>query len=216
MIHVFTKPFIKRSCLYMLLALAGCAPLKKGELPEKTRPMTERQKEAHVHWLYGIVPQHRSLIRPYDIGHTITWALFGNDDAGIFAESEKQKIDGYEDRPITTSLAIRWFLRNPFHNFTGYVIGSQGKKQDEFVLFAYNKKGATVTHSEKKASSKHHDDYFFFGFHSFKPFFSITIPLSQGKVSRFYLGWRSHGSFGLKLNLISQYTPKKDLDEEGS
>lgn len=46
---------------------------------------------------------------------TIIWALFGNDEDGP-----------YGFYPHTTWGAIRWWLRNPFHNLTFHVLNWPG------------------------------------------------------------------------------------------
>lgn len=50
------------------------------------------QQTALSHWLYRFIPRHRSQIYWYDFGHWISWALFGNDDHGIFSEGASSLI----------------------------------------------------------------------------------------------------------------------------
>ena len=79
--------------------LSSCATYKiptenfyvpdRSTLDEKERNLYEEyQLQAANHWLYRIVPRHRSQIKCYDWGHSLTWALFGNDDEGLFAEAQ--------------------------------------------------------------------------------------------------------------------------------
>jgi len=64
---------------------------------------------------------------------------------------------------------LRWFLRNPFHNFTYYVIGVADRKFDRINL--WNKWGNL----------------------------NLVLPLIayRGKKWEWYFGWREKGNFGI-------------------
>lgn len=50
------------------------------------------------------------------------WAIFMNDDDGYYGDDKWRA-----GRPKTFKLAVAWWFRNPFHNFTHYVIGFKGR-----------------------------------------------------------------------------------------
>ena len=51
----------------------------------------------------------------------ITWALFGNDDDGVYGERSIVPTYG-PDAPRTPWQRVRWWLRNPFHNLVWIVL----------------------------------------------------------------------------------------------
>lgn len=184
--------------------LASCATYKKPT--ESFATDNPREIIASKHWLYAVIPRHRSQIRLYDLGHWSTWALFGNDDDGLFGEGQNARFR--LDDPVAGRLALRWGIRNPLHNFTFYVIGQAYYKNSEFALaslskdncraFQYNENAKTVF--AKEGSS------FFLGLHGWKPFIALRFKYSQKRRGDFYLGWRERGNFGLKLTPFSSCT----------
>jgi hypothetical protein len=200
--------------MLLLLALTtSCAPYKvpTNEVVITNQPSEQDPKniadpiEARNHWIYKVVPRHRSQIRWYDFPHWTTWALFGNDDDGIFGE---ETTSGYHtSRKVGAPRAIAWNARNPGHNLFFYVLGS-GKVESEFALirlgdegnglFEYKKEGETVF------AGKRHG--FFLGFHGWKPF--ISLNFTYGRQFQFYLGWRERGNFG------SKFVPAKKVKRE--
>ncbi|MDB6081900.1 MAG: hypothetical protein JWO53_1172 [Chlamydiia bacterium] len=192
---------------FLLLFLnIGCSACQKQAETHPTTDMSEREKIASSHWLYKVIPRHRSQIEWYDIGRWTTWALFGNDDDGIFGEGKKANYKLQE--PISSKLALYWTCRNPLHNFCFYVIGQAYMKNSEYTLLSisegekkylsYKAEGSTVF--EKGNSS------FFLGFHGWKPFIAFKIQHSHSYHTEFYLGWRERGNFGLKLIPLKSYT----------
>ncbi len=77
---------------FLLISLVSCVPYRYHTrdfvaCQEECEPTCHQCREqAREHWLYDIIPRHRSQIYWYDVPHWITWALFGNDDDGIFGE----------------------------------------------------------------------------------------------------------------------------------
>lgn len=67
-----------------------------------------------MHWLYRLVPASRAQARGWRL---ITWALFGDDDSGIFGEH-----DHYAGEPQTLWTFVRWQLRNPAANLFKHVL----------------------------------------------------------------------------------------------
>ena len=78
---------------------------------------------------------------------------------------------------------FKWFIRNPLHNFTFYVIGFADRKiiTSEGVWPKNNKK---ILFTFRKIDSS-----------SIKlPFFSFKLKRIKG-----YIGWRERGNFGVEL-----------------
>ncbi len=164
-----------------------------------------REKKALNHWLYRVVPRHRSQIRWYDIGHWTFWMLFGNDNDGIFGES---KTGPYQQvRRNNVNKAISWWVRNPFHNFTNYTIGSGSKNCSELIILGINSKKIALFEYNKRAK------YNFYGpgssiliaLHGFKPYISIQKYLPKESNFQFYLGWRKRDNFGAKCLIRRNY-----------
>lgn len=110
-----------------------------------------------------------------------SWAIFGNDDDGLFGDERWRA-----GREKTLRLALTWWFRNPFHNLFFYVIGVADRDRVFYSSRDWGVQGWT--------------------FHAINctdtwlrwvwlPFISYRSP----RVS-FYAGWRPYGAFGLKLN----------------
>src|SRR5262245_15074242 len=93
------------------------------------------------HWLYEYIPHNRHELSEKGRWQKVMWAVFGNDDDGIFGEGPKsgtkwteswagQTIKPSFHNPGTISFKrfVLWQLRNPLHNLTGYVLGFKDKK----------------------------------------------------------------------------------------
>lgn len=171
------KQIFAKSSLLVLFFLTNCAPYR---IPTQCLELDEKGLN---HPLYSVVPRHRCQIRPLDMGHWITWMLFGNDDDGLFGEGKKANY--CLDTPPSTFKALRWTMRNPLHNFCFYVIGSAHRT---------NRKIALIDLKSKLNGSK-----FFIGFHGGKPFISLCFDYSSSRKGEFYIGWRERGNFGIKF-----------------
>jgi hypothetical protein len=166
---------------------------------DPTPEIMEIKEKALSHWIYDFIPRHRSQIEWYDVGHWTTWALFGNDDDGLFGEESTAHYRIYQQ--IEVSKAISWGFRNPFHNFCYYVIGSADQINSEFTLlrltdsdvsfFTFKEIADTVFPS--KSSS------LFITFHGGKPFLAMRIVYFKECRGDFYFGWRCRGNFGIKF-----------------
>lgn len=84
-----------------------------------------------MHWLYKIVPPTRPVL--YD-PRIITWALFGNDEDGIFGE--RSRIWSTDHPKQTFKVFLMWWKRNPLYNLFAHVIDWQ--HENSFMLFEYN------------------------------------------------------------------------------
>lgn len=183
------------------LLINSCAPYKipTENLPEAGKiGKTISRKIELKHPLYRIIPRHRCQIEWFDLPHWITWALFGNDDDGIFGEEVKRgKKRG----------ALRWFLRNPLHNFTFYAIGSAERHNSEIDLLRL-----TPTHLSllkyrypgKSTFAAKNESGIYLALHGGKPFVSLRIIHSKTRKSDLYFGWRHRGNFGIKCHLFGE------------
>lgn len=172
--------------IFFLLLLTGCSSYK---IPSSAWGSS--------HTLYDVIPRHRSQIRSLDIGHWITWALFGNDDDGLFGEGANY----YPEEPETLSKAVRWGVRNPLHNFCFYVIGSAHRKNSEVTLLSASPSHFEMASYKEEAETvfPSRTSCFYLGLHGLKPFISLRLAWSESRRSDFYVGWREKGNFGLKF-----------------
>jgi hypothetical protein len=149
--------------------LAGCCALPAQ--PQRTN-VTEPKPKWH-----SIVMTPRTnlpAIHFYDKLNPIWW--LGNAD-------EPRAPEWY--RPNTRTRNFTWYLRNPFSNFSKYVIGIEDKKS--IRSGKYPDKISNPHGGWNFAVSRRHIVYL--------PF----IDYKHGRFE-FYSGWRERGNFGLKLN----------------
>lgn len=71
------------------------------------------------HWLYRYVPFGSGDANGW---RKLTWAIFGNDDDGIFGEGAKVWWPEVAKEKATFWIAVRWWCRNPMHNLFTRVI----------------------------------------------------------------------------------------------
>lgn len=113
------------------------------------------------------------------------WALFGNEDDGFFGDDPWRN-----GRDRTFLLAVEWWLRNPMHNLTWYVIGVADK--DRTITGPWGDKHANpdggLLWSIVKAKNK-----------------GIPLPYVNYTKGYFkmYAGWRPSGAFGFKFNIVT-------------
>lgn len=192
------------NCVFLqvlVLLTTSCFPYQSSIdefLAAKTPPPTQEEELLIHHWLYQIVPPHRSLIHWYDLPHWITWALVGNDDDGLFGEGP---LACYCTDESPGKRAVKWALRNPLHNLTFYAIGSAGSKNSEFTILSTGKKCFKLMHYKNEAETVFASEgtSLYFGLHGWKPFFSFRFRYSDSHTFDTYLGWRERGNFGGKL-----------------
>lgn len=204
------KKFFYLQCFIYLILFSGCAPYKHPvsdyvKFPhlaltaEETRYFEESQQKAASHWLYRIIPRHRSQIYWYDLGHWLAWACFGNDEHGLFGEAHLPLFNPQQS--IGIGKAFAWTLRNPLHNFCYYVIGSAGRINDEFTILKMNRKSIQTFQYSPVAKTVFGGRFtsFYFGVHNYKPLISIRLAYGSCWKSDFYIGWRDQGNFGIKF-----------------
>ncbi len=98
-------------------------------------------------------------------------------------------------RPEEKGRVFKWRLRNPFHNFTFYVIGIADKphvRSGRYPKRIGNPNGGWN-----------------FAVAAYKWLRLPFISYSRNKFD-FYLGWRTGGNFGGKININAKRLPKSD------
>lgn len=116
----------------------------------------------------------------------IFWALFGNDDDGIYGD-----LAWNPSQSKDISYAIGWWVRNPFHNLTFYVIGLSTNPKTEIV---YDFKRYGRYPKDVFAPSGGWNWCVIKYKWLWLPFISY-----QGWLGKFYIGWRERGNWGIKL-----------------
>jgi hypothetical protein len=109
----------------------------------------------------------------------LAWALFGNDDDPLWGDAAFNPT-----QTDTLSWRVKWWLRNPAHNFTFYVIGVAHLptlRTGRYPQDVFSPAGGwnwAVTHVSKW----------------------LRLPfVSYIGRCKFYFGWRERGNFGIKL-----------------
>ncbi len=218
------KGFCLKATVTLFFLCHGCAAHKQtievtkaqeGILIESEEgPLVQKARE---HWLYRVVPRGRDHLAWYD-PRWATWALFGNDDDGIFGEEISAVYS--TSRKIGVTRASAWQVRNPLHNFCFYVIGSADKVNDEITFLSLSRKGARSFQRDPVAKTVFADEgtSFFFGLHRWKPFISLRLVYGSRRFDA-YLGWRERGNFGIKCIPCKRhrkkvYSPKENMTYE--
>lgn len=147
--------------------------------------------------LYNYVPGSKSEVDKKSLVSWLSWSFLGNDDDGLYGE--KPTAGEWTCEKIGPKRAFMWWVRNPMHNFTFYVIGSAYKKNSEFVILKFSEEGGEFLkyHKEARTVFAGSGTSFFLGFHGWKPF--ISLRLDYGRRLDFYFGWRERGNFGIKF-----------------
>ncbi len=191
--------------LILPLVLAGlcqsCATYKapsSAYLPSTKDEYSSIRKNASEHSLYNAIPRHRAQIKAYDALHWTTWALFGNDDDGIFGENYSP--------PYSTNINFAafssWFARNPAHNFCFYAVGSaQWKKHHSFSVFRLGNMETALLSKDKPEVFSKESLGIKFNINDYKPFLSLHFPLPFSREFQSYAGWRGGGSLGFALRI---------------
>ena len=112
------------------------------------------------------------------------WAMFGNDEDGIYGDKSFNP-----EQKESIWLAIRWWFRNPMHNWCFSVIGVPRPfiTTGDYPFDVFNPNGGwnRLTHY----SVYNNKNY---------PFISYI------GWCKFYIGWRERGNFGIKLTRNSK------------
>jgi len=196
--------------LLFFALLSSCIPYRCGQEAWLRGEASERECALSDHSLYRIVPRHRSQIRWYDLPHWGAWALFGNDDDGLWGEVSFPDQEGE-----TVSQAAAWWIRNPFHNLFFYVVGSAHCSNSEVTLLALSSSKSAFCSYQPVATTNFFDEgsCFYLGLHGWKPFCSFRLQYSDSRRCDCYLGWRERGNFGGKLLPFSETGRVDEMDE---
>lgn len=119
-------------------------------------------------------PRHTGKIHWYDKINPVWW--FGNIDDPIPPD---------EYRPRSKCRKLTFALRNPFHNFTFYVIGIADRR---FVKYGKYTEDVFDPHEGWNVVASRCG-----------PFWLPFISYKRDHF-KFYIGWRPNGNFGMKLN----------------
>ena len=119
----------------------------------------------------------------------LLWALFGNDDDGIFGTP-----DFHPTWPLWLR-AVLWWFRNPFHNLTFYVIG----------ISVSSPSGKGVLPDTAHRWGDYPQDVFNpnGGWNKCYTYYDGIVYLFRSYIGwwKFYIGWRERGNFGFRLTL---------------
>lgn len=112
--------------------------------------------------------------------HWFIWAFFGNELDGPIGDSKWNP-----ERKDNLWIRLKWWFRNPCHNFTWHVIGFAHKNTTRYDesdndVPGWNKAWSVVDDDPKQRK--------------------YPFRLYIGKTWTFYAGWRGRGTFGLKFN----------------
>ncbi len=190
--------FLQNCAIFLIFQLlfSGCASYKRHACT-----LEEKKPEPP---LYKIIPRHRCQIRWFDAPHWAAWAVFGNDDDGIFGECSCKIYKAHKKNNL--GKALNWWLRNPFHNFFHYGIGSAQRKNSAFTFLNLNSHGVKIVRYQPCATKNYgcNCTSFLFTLHGGKPFISLRLRYTKNTTSEFYLGWRKNGAFGVKACLMKK------------
>lgn len=120
-------------------------------------------------------------------GSGLIWALFGNEDDGTIGDRNWNP-----EQKDTIWIRIKWWLRNPLHNLTFYVLGCAGVESTRY--------------STANAGVFKGDGGWMFAYSKTK--YMIYPFVSYLGHIKFYIGWRERGNFGIKLTANSSWSKK--------
>lgn len=168
------------------------------------------------HWLYDYIPHNQSELSQKSCVQKITWAVFGNDDDGIFGEGPKSgrnwtekwggNIVGNCHAPgeISFKRFLMWQIRNPLHNFSAYVVGFKGEKNIQYTQYLHiSTQEISFYKRLPKVDVFPMSDHtgIYFGLNNKRPFVSSRVNLLGLRWLEGYAGWRPFGSLGFALRL---------------
>ena len=136
--------------------------------------------------IYGAQPQYKKPPKWWPFHNRIIgrllWKVIGNSDdpepPSWFKPNDKHRI-------------LKWYIRNPFHNFTFYIIGLEDKDR---ICYGINA-GKVLTDGFCVYLSK------IKGLPIIVPFLSYQRTM-KNRIFQFYIGWRRGGAFGIKCRII--------------
>ncbi len=133
------------------------------------------------HWLYSVVPPSYEKAKGLSL---ITWAIFGNDEDGIFGE--RSSVPTYGKQSVRNF--GRWWMRNPFHNLCAHVLRWQTSKAFVLVESPGKNHFHERTHRNWVTPGRQ------FQITLVPVFVSWRTDTWEG-----YLGWREDGALGIAM-----------------
>jgi len=112
----------------------------------------------------------------------LIWTFFLNELDGVIGDARWNP-----ERKDTLLIRLKWWFRNPCHNFTWHVIGFAQKLSTRVDFQAEDGPGWNYAMTLIKGL----DDKF-----TLYPYF-----LYLSSKIKFYIGWRGRGTFGIKFNI---------------
>ncbi|MCX5495354.1 hypothetical protein OSH11_11600 [Kaistia dalseonensis] len=105
------------------------------------------------------------------------WAIFGNDDDGLYGDPGWEVANAHKwwARRRWT-LAVAWWIRNPFHNLVWHVLNVDHVKS----IWVSDEPGAVVTRQWPRKTPGH-----MFALYDLRPYAAFRGPKWEG-----YFGWR--------------------------
>jgi hypothetical protein len=185
------KKLLSLPLILSTLFFTSCSTYK---IPTENYANTPIQLNCAKNNLYKIVPRKKEQLEIYDLRY-ITWALFGNEEDGIFAENYKE----HTNNPLPQS-PIKWWIRNPLHNLSWHVLGDvSDKEREDYTLIKLTNENISFLEKKEGETLPKENFGLYFAFHNYKPFISLKISLSSNREFQSYIGWRNKGNLGIKL-----------------
>ncbi len=162
-----------------LFTITGCQTTKttqgKNTITKKYAPCTLNEEGKH-YW-------HGIAISPKDGEPNVSLVDHINPVWWLGNSRNPQAPEWYmPDNPLRNTA---WYIRNPFDNFTRYVIGFADK---ETVRYGVHPESLSNPHGGWN-----------FSITKYKCLYLPFIDYRKGTFE-FYFGWRKYGDFGIKLN----------------
>lgn len=141
-----------------------------------------------AHWLYKIIPGSRADV---NLLTWLPWALFGNDEGGLFGELDPYYTHSYGARSPDISFwgFVKWWFRNPFHNLFFHVLRWDAGN-NALVLYARDETGSRWFFRAPQRTW-HADQGKQLYIRLLAPFVSY-----RGAKWEIYAGWRIGGALG--------------------
>lgn len=142
-----------------------------------------------THWLYRIIPARRE-----DAGFLtwLPWALFGNDEGGIFGERDPYHTVNGVEPDISFWGFLKWQVRNPLHNLFWTVLRWDAGN-NALILYARDETGSRWWFRAPQRTW-YADEGKQLYIRLLAPFISY-----RGAKWEIYAGWRIGGALGFAL-----------------
>ena len=155
------------------------------------------------HWLYDYVPKVRAEAKGW---RKLLWAIFGNDDDGLFGEVAHRSWRERWGSEASFKRAFLWWVRNPLHNFTFFVIGSADREHHTHyrILFISRNafKGPKYFDSPGRIWGEEGISSLWIALHDNKPFFSLRLKIPfMDRYFTTYVGARTKGTWGAAIRI---------------